>query len=126
MKEKQQLALEGRYLEAEALKQKVNEIREMSIINRKKELIQMHNSELRNLEEAYNKEINELIKYWTEIYNQFDEKYKAYEENLNKRLKEEMFEYINVLENKFSSAVKYSKEYLDLKDTEANLVKAER
>jgi hypothetical protein len=126
IKEKQQLASEGKYLEAEAIRRKINELRENNINLKKKEINQHHVSELRSLEEAYNKEITEHIKQWGEIFSQFQEKIKKQEDILADKHRYEMHTYITDLEAKLNMAIKYSKEYIDLKDSELNLVKLER
>jgi hypothetical protein len=126
IKEKQQLASEGKYLEAEAIKKKINEIRENNLGLRRKELNQCHNAELRNLEENFNREITQLITTWNETMLQFDEKCKNFELGIIERQKQEMFDFINTIESKLGLIMKYSKEFLDLKDTENNLVKLER
>jgi hypothetical protein len=126
LKEKQQLVAEGKYLEAEAIKKKINEIRENNMTLRRKNMVQCHNSELRNLEEAYNREITQLIAEWGDKQIQFDEKCKKQETEIIERHKVEMYEFIKQVEAKLNLTVKYSKEYLDLKNTENNLVQLER
>jgi hypothetical protein len=87
---------------------------------------QCHIIELRNLEETYNKEITQLITTWNDNIIQFEDKCKKQELDIIERHKLEMFEFIKATEAKLNLTIKFSKEYLDLKDSEINLVKLER
>jgi hypothetical protein len=79
-----------------------------------------------SLEEAYNNEINEHFDNWSEILNHFNEKAKIDEELINERHRDEINNYIVKLEEKFNSNIKFPKEFLELKESEASLVRLER
>jgi hypothetical protein len=125
-KEKDQLAFEGRYLEAENIRLKINELKESLSGKKKKDLTSQHNAEMQNLEENYNKELFELNQEWDSRFGVFNEKARKMEEMLNEKHKQEMEALIASLDEKLPKQVKFSKEYLDLKQSEMNLVKQER
>ncbi len=81
---------------------------------------------MQNLEDNYNREINEINQKWENYFNEFNEKAKKLDDENTFKHKSEMEEYISYLELKLPKQVKYSKEYLDLKQSEFNLVKQER
>lgn len=93
---------------------------------KKKDLNYQHSSEMLNLEENYNREIVELNIKWDALFNELNEKAKKMEESLNIKQKNEMETLIIQLDEKISKQIKFSKEYLDLKQCEYNLVKQDR
>jgi hypothetical protein len=118
--------MEARYLEAEEVKKKIAELRKNNQGSIKKELEHVHMNELRSLEEAYNRDINDHFDSWTQIFNNFNEKAKMAEELINDKHRDEMNSYIIKLEEKFNSSIKFPKEYLELKESEASLARLER
>lgn len=124
--EKEQLAQEGNYLECEELRKRIAELKVNMSNQKKKDLNYQHSTEMVNLEENYNKEIAELNIKWDTLFNEFNEKAKKMEDSLNYKQKNEMDCLLNQLDEKISKIIKYSKEYLDLKQCEFNLVKQER
>lgn len=124
--EKEQLAQEGRYLEAEALKQKINELKNGVSGQRKRDLDYQHMTESKSLEDNYNNDLMKLNEEFEKIFFNYTEQGKISEENLNNKHKREMDELIDQLEQKLPKTIKFSKEYLDLKQSEANMVKQER
>ncbi len=126
MGEKEQLAQEGNYLKADKLKKRINELKSNLSDQKKKDLTYQHSSEMVNLEENYNKEIVDLNLKWDEIFNKFNEKAKSTDENMNQKHRSEMDSLITQLDEKLPKFVKFSKEYLDLRQCEYNLVKQER
>lgn len=125
-REKEQLVAEGRYLEAENVKLRINELKGNMTGQKKKDLDFQHAQEMQNLEENFNKEIFELNQRWDLTFNDFGEKAKKTEENINIKHKAEMEELVQSLDAKLPRQVKFSREYLDLKQSEMNLVKQER
>jgi molybdopterin converting factor small subunit len=124
--QKEQLALEGRYLEAENVKNKINELKNNMSGQKKRDLTYQHQSEMQNLEENYNKEIFELNTKWEQGFAEFNDRAKKTDENINERHKAEMDDLVSRLDAKLPKQVKFSREYLDLKQSEINLVKQDR
>lgn len=124
--QKEQLASEGRYLEAEAVKQKILELKSGFSGQKKRDLTYQHSSEMKNLEENYNGELMRINEIFEEKAREFEENYRISEDNLNNKHKREMDELLEHLEQKLPRTIKYSREYLDLKQSEANCVKQER
>jgi hypothetical protein len=118
--------LEGKYLEAESVKNRVNELKQNMSGQKKRDLTSQHNSEMQNLEENYNKDIEEMNQKWEVLFLEFNEKAKKLDEEMNARQKGEMEELMALLDMKLPKLVKFSREYLDLKQSELNLVKQER
>lgn len=81
---------------------------------------------MRNLEDNYNKELGDFNEEWDNKFMTLQEKARKMEEALMEKHKREMEELINNLDAKLPKQVKFSKEYLDLKQSEMNLVKQER
>jgi hypothetical protein len=125
-KEKEFLASEGRYLEAENIRQRINEIKSLLSGQKKKDLSVQHIEEIKILENTYNRELYEFNEFWEKKIDLFNEKAKANEETLALKQRKELEELISTLEQKLPKTVKFSKEYLDLKQSEFNLVKQER
>jgi hypothetical protein len=120
------MALQCNYLECEKLKKRIDDLKSDLSDQKKKGLTYQHSSEMVNLEENYNKEILEINLRWETVFNEFNEKVKKEDENLNVKHHSEMENLINHLEEKLPKQIKFSKEFLDLKQCELNLVKQER
>lgn len=126
MKEKEQLANQGRYLEAENLKNKINEIKTNTVIQNKKELENRQIFEMRQLEDGYNSEIKAVNDYWNLEFQNFQNHYNTLTNNLEEKHKGELANIREYIEDKYTKNFKFSKEYLDLKTSEMNMVKQER
>jgi hypothetical protein len=120
------MAIECNYLECEKLKKRIDDLRADLSDQKKKGLTYQHSSEMVNLEENYNKEILEINLRWETVFNEFNDKVKKEDENLNVKHQSEMENLISHLEEKLPKQIKFSKEFLDLKQCELNLVKQER
>ena len=83
-------------------------------------------SEMENLEQAYKREVEEYNNDWDMKFQDLEERSKALEENLKEKHSKEMEELYIYLEQKLPKNVKYSREYLSLKNQEENLVKQQR
>ena len=123
---KQECARESRYEEADQLKAKIEELRKSLLLKRKKDLELQHYSEMENLEQAYTREVEEFNTDWETKFQELEERSKAYDEALRQKHTKEMDELYVYLEQKLPKNVKYSKQYLDLKNQEENLVKLQR
>lgn len=93
---------------------------------KKVDLTNQHAYEMQNLEDNYNKEIDELNQKWDNLFLEFSDRARKIDEEMSVRHKAEMDELINILEAKLPKQIKFSREYLDLKQSEMNLVKQER
>jgi hypothetical protein len=83
-------------------------------------------NEMQNLEDSYNDEVVEFNNKWENLSSEFSEKVKKLEDSLFQKHKVEMDELIGQLDLKIPKQTKFSKDYLELRQTESNLVKQER
>ncbi len=120
------MASEGRYLEAEQIRVKIVELSAEMKGNHKRDLNTQHFYESKTLEENYNKELMEINSTWEKRIEEFEQNAKGLEQSLNGKHEKEMEESIINLDNKISKIVKFSREYLQLKQSEQLLVKQEK
>ena len=123
--QKEKLVSEGKYLEANEVKNKINEIKNSSLYRKSQTLTETQEKQNEGLEEAFNIELHDLVEFWDNKIQDFIEKGKQAEAELNEYHNQQMEELINNLTNKYP-AIKYSKEYLENKSIEINLAKQER
>jgi hypothetical protein len=123
---KRDFAREGKYDEADDLKYKIDEIKKTLRARKKKDLVIQHSHEMDNLEQAYNKEVEDYNLEWEAKFQDLEDRSRLLEENLKDKHTKEMDELYAFLEHKLPKNVKYSKEYLALKNQEENLVKLQR
>lgn len=93
---------------------------------KKKDIEERHSSEQRMLEENYQRDILEFNSIWDDKSRELEERAKKEEDELNETHQREEKELYENIEHTLPRVLKYSKEYLDLKQVEANLVKQER
>ena len=123
--QKEKLVSEGKYLEANEVKNKINEIKNSSLYRKSQTLTETQEKQNEGLFEAFNIELHDLVEFWDNKIQDFIEKGKQAETELNEYHNQQMEELINNLTNKYP-AIKYSKEYLENKSIELNLAKQER
>ncbi len=82
-----------------------------------------HHSELENLEQAYRREVEEFNQEWDSRFQDLEERSRAQEDAMKEKHTKEMDDLYIYLEQKLPKNIKYSKEYLNLKNQEENLVK---
>ena len=123
--QKEKLVSEGKYLEANEVKNKINEIKNSSLYRKSQTLTETQEKQNEGLFEAFNIELHDLVEFWDNKIQDFIEKGKQAETELNEYHNQQMEELINNLTNKYP-AIKYSKEYLENKSIEINLAKQER
>ena len=123
--QKEKLVSEGKYLEANEVKNKINEIKNSSLYRKSQTLTETKEKQNEGLFEAFNIELHDLVEFWDNKIQDFIEKGKQAETELNEYHNQQMEELINNLTNKYP-AIKYSKEYLENKSIEINLAKQER
>jgi hypothetical protein len=85
-----------------------------------------HSSEMQNLEQTYQIEIEQFNAEWDSKFKELEDRSKTLEAGLNEKHQKEMDELYNFLEEKLPKNVKYSRDYLELKTQEENLVKQQR
>lgn len=81
---------------------------------------------MKELEEQFLQELNTLNDFWQKEYEKFEQQLSLNEKSLEEKHKSELQELKTFEENKLMKTFKYSKDYLDLKNAELNLVKQER
>jgi len=81
---------------------------------------------MKELEENFNSEIKALNEFWDNEFNNFQNHYTGLTNSMDERHKKEILSLKEYIEDKFNKNFKFSKEYLDLKTSEMNLVKQER
>lgn len=95
-------------------------------IKKKKDLEMQHSSEVENLEVSYKKEIDNFNFEFDSKFKELEVKSRQAEDQLSLKHSKEMEELYNFLEEKLPKNVKYSKEYLELKNQEQALVKQQK
>lgn len=126
IKEKDLLASQGKYLEAENIRKKISEIKNNTMIQNKKEMENRHFNEMKQLEESFNNEIKSVNDFWDQEFTNFQNHYNESTNILEEKHKKELHKLKDFIEDKYNKNFKFSKEYLDLKTSEMNMVKQER
>jgi hypothetical protein len=125
--EKLKLADEGRYVEAEQVKRKIQEIKRQIDNTTSKNIESQHEIEMRFLQEECDKELGDFQSWWDNKFSDFGQKSKMEEDVLNENHSNEMKELLQYIEEVLPKIyfLKYSKEYLDLRQIEYNMKKQE-
>lgn len=126
IKEKEELIKVGDYLKAEAVKQKINKLKSEEKSSLKRDVENRHSKEMKDLENQFIQELNELNLFWQAEYEKFEEQLSIAEKKLDEKHKNELEELKSIEENKLMKTFKHSKEYLDYKNSEIYLVKLEK
>ena len=125
LQEKEKLVSEGKYLEANEIKSKIDQLRKSNKNMRTQTLNLIQNKQNEDLEENYNLEYQNVSDMWDNKLLSFIENGNKLEEELVQNQNNKLEELINELTSNYPS-IKFSKEYLNLKQIEKNLVKQER
>lgn len=123
---KRDCAAKGLYDDAEILKNKIEELKKQLKIKKRKDLEFQHMSEVENLEQTYRQEVEEYNAEWDAKFRELEERSRIFEEQLNEKHAKEMEELYAFLEQKLPKNVKFSREFLELKNQEMNLVKLQK
>lgn len=126
IKEKDLLASQGKYLEAENIRKQITEIKNNTMNQNKKDLENRHFNEMKQLEENFNNEIKAVNDFWDQEFSNFQNHYTELTNSMEEKHKKELSNLKEFIEDKFNKNFKFSKEYLDLKTSEMNMVKQER
>ena len=116
---------EGKYLEANEIKTKIDKLRNSNRNMRTETLNLIQNKQSEELEENYNSEYERISDMWDNRLLSFIENGNKIEDKLAQNQISKLEELINHLTSNYPT-IKYSKEYLNLKQIEKNLVKQER
>ena len=125
IEEKEKLVAEGKYLEADEIKQKIEEMKKDSSYQKNDALYESQEKERQDLENDYETERKELEEKWDKKIQEFVEQGKKMEEELVESHNKKMEEYITTLTTNYPR-IKYSTEYLNGRVQENKLVKQER
>ena len=125
MQEKEKLVLEGKYLEANEIKAKIDKLRKSNRNMRTQTLNLIQNKQNEELEENYNQEYQKLSDLWDNKLLSFIENGNKMEDELALNQNSKLEELINDLTSNYPP-IKFSSEYLNLRQIEKNLVKQER
>ena len=125
MEEKERLVQEGKYLEAEEIKQKINAMKKGTSTQKTGELHENQIKERETLEGDYESERKELEEKWDKKIKDFVEDGKKQEKELVELHNKKMEEYISKLTSEYPR-IKYSTEYLNGRVQENKLAKQER
>jgi hypothetical protein len=125
MEEKEKLVQEGKYLEAEEIKQKINALKKGTSTQKTGELHENQIKERETLEGDYESERKELEEKWDKKIKDFVEEGKKQEKELVELHNKKMEEYISKLTSEYPR-IKYSTEYLNGRVQENKLAKQER
>jgi hypothetical protein len=85
-----------------------------------------HFNEMKQLEENFNNEIKAVNDFWDQEFSNFQNHYNELTNGIEEKHKKELLNLKEFIEDKFNKNFKFSKEYLDLKTSEMNMVKQER
>lgn len=108
------------------MKYKIVELTKKLKLKKKKDLEMLHFNELENLENSYKRELENFNIYWDQQFNGLEEKSSILEKDMIDKHKKEMDDLMSNLEEKLPKNKKFSKEYIELKNQEENLVKFQR
>ncbi len=125
IQEKEKLVSEGKYLEANEIKAKIDKLRNSDRNMRTETLNLIQNKQSEELEENYNSEYQRISDMWDNRLLSFIKNGNKIEDELAQNQISKLEELINHLTSNYPT-IKYSKEYLNLKQIEKNLVKQER
>ena len=125
MEEKERLVQEGKYLEAEEIKEKINQMKKGSNLLKKNNLHESHIKKRETLEGDYETEKHELESKWDKKIQEFVDEGKKQEKELVEMHNKKMEEYITKLTSEYPR-IKYSTEYLNGRVQENKLAKQER
>ena len=125
IQEKEKLVSEGKYLEANEIKAKIDKLRKSNRNMRTQTLNLIQNKQNEELEENYNQEYQKLSDLWDNKLLSFIENGNKIEDELALNQNSKLEELINELTSNYPP-IKFSSEYLNLKKIEKNLVKQER
>ena len=125
MEEKDKLVQEGKYLEAEEIKEKIKNMKKNSNTQKVDELHESQIKERQALEGDYETERKELEEKWDKKIQEFVDDGKKQEKELVETHNKKMEEYISKLTSEYPR-IKYSSEYLNGRVQENKLAKQER
>ncbi len=125
MEEKDNLVKEGKYLEAEQIKQKINNMKKGTSSKKQGALHENQVKERETLEGDYELERKELEEKWDKKIKDFVDEGKKQEKDLVEAHNKKMEEYISKLTSEYPK-IKYSTEYLNGRVQENKLAKQER
>ena len=123
--EKENLVQEGKYLEAEQIRIKIEQMKKGNNNEKRGALFESQSKERENLENDYETERKELEEKWDKKIKEFVEKGKNEEKELVEAHNKKMEEYISKLTSDYPK-IKYSSEYLNGRVQEIKLAKQER
>ena len=125
LEEKERLVAEGKYLEADEIKQKIEGMKKDSSYQKNDALYENQEKERQDLENDYESERRELEDKWDKKIQEFVESGKKMEEELVELHNKKMEEYVTTLTKNYPR-IKYSPEYLNGRVQENKLAKQER
>ena len=125
MEEKDNLVKEGKYLEAEQIKQKINNMKKGTSSKKQGALHENQVKERETLEGDYESERKELEEKWDKKIKDFVDEGKKQEKELVEAHNKKMEEYISKLTSEYPK-IKYSTEYLNGRVQDNKLAKQER
>ena len=125
LEEKERLVAEGKYLEADEIKEKIEAMKKDSSYQKNDALYENQEKERQDLENDYESERRELEDKWDKKIQEFVESGKKMEEDLVELHNQKMEEYVTTLTKNYPR-IKYSPEYLNGRVQENKLAKQER
>ena len=125
LEEKEKLVQEGKYLEAEEIKQKISSMKKGNSTQKQVSLHENQVKERQTLEGDYESERKEVEEKWDKKIQEFVEEGKKQEKELVEEHNKKMEEYITKLTSEYPR-IKYSTEYLNGRVQENKLAKQER
>mmetsp|Transcript_25347 Transcript_25347/g.22386 ORF Transcript_25347/g.22386 Transcript_25347/m.22386 type:complete len:292 (+) Transcript_25347:23-898(+) len=114
---------EGRYVEADMAKTKIEQMKLQLESIRKSALKERHIQEKLELEEAHVAEFNQFNEFWDKKMQEFNDQAQVIEEQMIQRHQEEMKKFLEELEMTISTRPRDSAELLNMRRIQENLAK---
>lgn len=125
-KEREEAVKHENYEEAEFTRTKIDQLKTIQKSNTRKELNGKHRAEFENLETQYRRDYHDLEENFNSKFLELENKSHQLEDQLNIRHAKEMEELYNYLDMKLPKNVKYSSEYIRLKNQEHKLASQQK
>ncbi|CAD8191293.1 unnamed protein product [Paramecium octaurelia] len=116
---------QGKYLEADLAKTKLNELTKIFDLQQKHEVVDRHSDEKQQIDKAHFDEFNQFNLFWDEKFKQFDFETKSAKDEILTRHELELNSFLEELDNTIPLKPKDSAQLLKLKKTEEQLAKLE-
>lgn len=116
----------GKYMEAEASRGRINDLRQQLQTKRKREMVQSHQMQRNEVEKGHLEEFNQFNMFWDQKMGGFEEEAKKVESDLVGRQEMEFRQIQEELEKTIPFKPKESSEILNLRKIEEHMAKQKK